>query len=153
VLELLGSWYLDEVTILSLCISRINRTIISHLKKVFNPTPRCRRYKRRYSSLSLNPKKSIFTMNEGKLLGFIVSKHGMWIEPKRTKAITKIPPPHNKNLCSHSSRRINFVRRFIPSFSETVKPLQDMIKKNVEFRWGSKEKEAFDKIKKILFKN
>jgi hypothetical protein len=33
-----------------------------------------------------------------------------------------------------------------------VKPLQDMIKKNVEFKWGSKEKEAFDKIKEDIEK-
>jgi hypothetical protein len=43
--------------------------------------------------------------------------------------------------------RINFVRIFVPSFAETVKPLQDMIKKNAEFKWGSKQKEYFDKIK------
>jgi len=39
------------------------------------------------------------------------------------------------------------VRRFIPSFVETVKPLQDMIKKDVEFKWGPKVKAEFDKIK------
>jgi len=38
------------------------------------------------------------------------------------------------------------VRIFAPSFAEIVKPLQDMIKKNTEFKWGPKEKESFDKI-------
>jgi hypothetical protein len=47
-------------------------------------------------------------------------------------------------------RRIDFVRRSILSFFETVKPLQDMIKKNVEFKWGSKEKEEFIKIKEDI---
>jgi hypothetical protein len=31
-----------------------------------------------------------------------------------------------------------------------VKPLQDMIKKNVEFKWGPRKKEYFDKIKTKL---
>jgi hypothetical protein len=105
---------------------------ISHLKKVFN---QCRKY-----DISLNPKKSIFVMDEGKRLGFIVSKHGMRIEPERTKEIANIAPPHNKKSIQSFLRKMIFVRRFIPSFFETVKPLQDMIKKNSKFSWGSKEK-------------
>jgi hypothetical protein len=38
--------------------------------------------------------------------------------------------------------KINFVRRFVPRFVENVKPLQDMIKKDVEFIWSSREKES-----------
>jgi hypothetical protein len=71
----------------------------------------------------------------------------MQIEPERTEAISKVPPPHNKKSMQSFLGRINFIRWFIPSFTETVKPLQDIIKKNVEFKWGSKEKEAFDIIK------
>jgi hypothetical protein len=40
--------------------------------------------------------------------------------------------------------KTNFVRIFVPI---SVKPLQDMIKKNVEFKPGSKEKESFEKNK------
>jgi hypothetical protein len=50
--------YLDDVTI----FSKNREDHISHLKKVFN---RCRRY-----DISLNPKKSIFVVDEGKLMGF-----------------------------------------------------------------------------------
>jgi len=92
-------------------------------------------------------------LDEDKLMGFIVSKHGMQIEPDRTEAINNIPPPHNKKSMQSFLERINSARWFIPSFSETVKPLQDMIKKNIEFRWGSKEKEALYKIKKLFFKH
>lgn len=46
--------------------------------------------------------------------------------------------------------RIKFVKRFVPSFVEIVKPLQDMIKKDVEIKWRSKEKESFTKIKEAI---
>jgi hypothetical protein len=36
--------------------------------------------------------------------------------------------------------KINFVRIFVPSFTEIVKPLQDMIKKNSTFKWEDKER-------------
>ena len=42
--------------------------------------------------------------------------------------------------------KINFVRRFIPSFSEIIRPSQKMIKKDTIFNWGQIEKESFQKI-------
>jgi hypothetical protein len=41
----------------------------------------------------------------------------------------------------------NFVRRFVPSFDEIVKPLEGMIKNDVEFRWGPRENASLDNIK------
>ena len=68
--------YLDDVTIFSK-----NRTDhLTHLRRVFE---RCRKY-----GISLNPKKSIFSVTEGKLLGFVVSKQGINIDPERTHAIS-----------------------------------------------------------------
>ena len=46
--------------------------------------------------------------------------------------------------------KINFVRRFVMSFAEIVKPLHNMIKKCVDFKWISKEKESFYQIKKEI---
>jgi hypothetical protein len=55
-------------------------------------------------------------MTEGKLLGFIVSKLGIVIDPERTKAISQISFPHNKKNMKSFLGKINFVRRFVPSF-------------------------------------
>jgi hypothetical protein len=114
--------YLDDVTI----FSKDRKYHIAHLRRIFN---RCRRY-----GILLNPKKNVFAVNEGRLLGFIVSKEGMMIEPERTKVISKIMYPHNTKSMYSFIRKINFVRRFFPSFVETVKHLQDMINKNEKFK-------------------
>ena len=37
--------------------------------------------------ISLNPKNSNFALEEGKLLGYIISKNGIKIEPEREDAI------------------------------------------------------------------
>jgi hypothetical protein len=42
------------------------------------------------------PKKSHFSMQEGKLLGYIVSKDGIKVDQKRIEAIYKINIPRNK---------------------------------------------------------
>ena len=45
---------------------------------------------------------------------------------------------------------INFVRRFVPNFSQIVKPLQQMVKKTVEFKWTDTENVSFNNIKKEI---
>jgi len=46
-------------------------------------------------NVRLNPKKYLFGILLGKLLGFIVSKRVIKVDPKKFKAINEIPPPQN----------------------------------------------------------
>ena len=67
--------YLDVMTI----FSNTGDEHLSHLKQTFK---KCRRY-----GLSLNPNNSIFSLQEGNLLGHIVSKDGFRIDPQRVETI------------------------------------------------------------------
>lgn len=80
----------------------------------------------------------------------MVSKDGMMIDPEREEVIVKFSPPHNKNSMQSFMGKINFVCRFIPSFAETVKPLQDMIKQKAEYKWEANQREAFANIKEAI---
>jgi len=46
--------------------------------------------------------------------------------------------------------KINFVRRFVPSFSKIIRPLQNMIKKDSSFSWGDIEKKSFIRIREAI---
>jgi hypothetical protein len=61
--------YLDDLTV----FSNSNAKHLVHLRQTFD---KCRKF-----GLSLNPKKSHFSMLEGKLLGHIVSKDGIKVDP------------------------------------------------------------------------
>ena len=65
-------------------------------------------------------------------------------------SINQIQLSNNKKSMQYFLGKINLVRRFIPSFAKTIKPLQDMIKKDAEFKWGPKNKTTFEKIKKKI---
>jgi hypothetical protein len=130
--------YLDDVTV----FSKNKKDHLSHLRDVLE---RCRKF-----GISLNPKKSVFAVEQGKLLGFIVSKYGMIIDPERTQAIANLPPPSSKKAMQSFLGKINFVRRFVPSFSEMVRPLQNLIKKDVLYKWGSQENQDFNSIRKSI---
>jgi hypothetical protein len=82
--------YLDDITV----FSKSDKEHYHHLKKVFL---KCRKF-----GLSLNPKKSLFYMKEGKLLGHIVSAEGVRIDPSRVEAIHTLSFPRSKKKLSLS---------------------------------------------------
>jgi len=67
--------YLDDITV----FSRYDKEHCQHMRRVFS---KCRKF-----GLSLNPKKSLFSMQEGNLLGHIVSARGVSIDPSRVESI------------------------------------------------------------------
>ena len=75
--------YLDDLTV----FSKSDAKHLVHLKQTFK---KCLKF-----GLSLNPKKSHFATQEGKILGHIVSKDGIKIDPKRVEAIDTINIPKN----------------------------------------------------------
>ena len=46
--------------------------------------------------------------------------------------------------------QINFVKRFVPDFSQIILTLQSMIKKNLILKWGKEERNSFELIMKSI---
>ena len=75
--------YLDDIKV----YSKSDEEHLKHLRKVLE---KCRRF-----GLYLNPKKTVFGLQEGKLLGHIISKEGIKIDPNRVEGILQISQPRN----------------------------------------------------------
>jgi hypothetical protein len=89
-------------------------------------------------------------MQEGKLLGHIVSRDEIKIDPKRVEAIDTINIPRNVKEIQSFLGKIIFLRIFIPNFAEIMKLITDMIKKNNEVKWTVEVKASFARIKKVI---
>ena len=76
--------YLDDIIV----FSKSNKEHLTHLRQTFD---KCRKF-----GLSLNPKKSLFAMEEARLLGHIVTSQGICIDSERVEAIQKVNLPRNK---------------------------------------------------------
>jgi hypothetical protein len=89
-------------------------------------------------------------MQEGKLLGHIVSRDGIKIDPKRVEAIDTINVPRNIKELQPFLGKIIFLRRFILNFSKIIKLIIDMLKKDSELKWTTESKVSFERIKKVI---
>jgi len=89
-------------------------------------------------------------MQEGKLLGLIVFKDGIKIDPKRVEAIQTINIPRNVKEIQAFLGTINFLRRFVPNFAEIVKLITSMLKKDNKVKWTTEAKASFEHIKKVI---
>jgi hypothetical protein len=130
--------YQDDLTV----FSKDGESHIGHLKQVFE---RCREF-----GISLNPAKSDFGVTECKLLGHIISKDGVKLDPERVEAIGKVPLPILKKSLQSFLGQTNFVHRFIPNYAEIVKPIYKLLKKDVKFEWNDESKRAFQDIKTTI---
>ena len=75
--------YMDDLNF----FSKDQSTHIADLRQVFN---RCRKY-----GISLNPKKCLFGVTKGKLLGHVISEAKISIDPDKIEAILKLSPPYS----------------------------------------------------------
>ena len=59
-------------------------------------------------------------------------------------------PPINKKELQNMFGMINYLAKFAPQLSETTRPMQDLLKENVEFIWDHKQDEALKKAKELI---
>jgi len=114
--------YLDDVTV----YSKSDDEHLQHLRRVFE---KCRKFE-----ISLNPKKSLFNLEEGNLLGHIISKDEIKIDPNIIEYILKIDHPRNIKELQSFIGKINFLRRFIPNLAELLRNITNMLKKYTKIK-------------------
>ena len=86
----------------------------------------------------MNHKKCIFGVSSKKLLGFIVSKREIEIDPNKIKAIAEMPPPKNIKELRGLMKRLQFIWRFISQHSQRRRPFYELLKGDIKFEWNKK---------------
>lgn len=108
--------YLNDLT----PFSKSDQEHLKHLRQVFLT---CRKY-----GICLNPKKSLFGLEEGELLGHIISKYGIRIALDRIQVMLQVPHPRNIKELQAFIGKINFLRRFIPNLAELIRLLNSTLR-------------------------
>lgn len=130
--------YLDDIIVIS-------NTFEGHLQNLESVFIRLNNYK-----LRAHRKKCQFVCAHIKYLGHILTADGIKMDPCKIDAIINRPPPRNVKQVMSFMQTCSWYRRFIPHFAEIIKPLSELTRKTVIWKWTDTEEDSFTKLKEML---
>jgi hypothetical protein len=126
--------YFDDWTVFSL--------LKNHIECLRLLLDKCRQ-----CQIALNPKKCIFFSPFGVLLGHIVCKQGLLVDPSKIAIIDDFPPPTSvKQLCT-ALGHTGYYRKFIKAYAQITTLMKNLLKKDCQFGWTDECQQSFDTLK------
>ena len=101
-------------------------------------------------NLVLNWEKLHFMVNQGIVLGHIISERGIEVDIAKVELISKLLSPTNVKTVRKFLGHAGFYRRFIRDFSKIAKPLYKLLEKDAKFEWDVECQERFEELKAYL---
>ena len=103
-------------------------------------------------------------VNQGIVLGHLVSNKGIEVDKAKVELISKLPPPppsppppppHTHTHTNVKAVRqflghAGFYKRFIKDFSKIEKPLYKLLEKDTKFAWDETCQKSFEELKPYL---
>ena len=130
--------YLDDVLV-------IGSTFQEHLKNLREVFTRLAK-----AGLKLKPSKCKLIRKELDFLGYVVSRNGISVDPKKVSAVTKFQTPVDVKSLRAFLGLASYYRRFVPAFSSVANPLYSLTRKDVAFVWSQECDTAFTQLKELL---
>ena len=84
------------------------------------------------------------------MLGFVVLKAGIGVDPSKVKAIIKLLPPSSLRQLQSLQGKEKNLRRFIPNYAEVTKGFTRLLKQNIPFYWDEIDQKSFYALKHAL---
>ena len=114
----------------------------SRLRKVLD---RLREY-----GVRLKRSKCRICVPEVKYVGVIFSGNGIRTDPDKVKAVTDMPPPHDKSSLMRFLGMVTYFGKFIPCMSTITAPLRGLLSKDTLWSWDKIHDTAVEKLKSLL---
>ena len=119
--------YVDDIVVKS-------ETRAGHFQILEQVFERSRKYK-----LCMNPMKCAFGVSTRKFLGFLIHHKGISVDLVKATAIATIKRPTTVKELKSFLGRVSYIRRFVPGLASVTSSLSKLLKKGVEFTWGTKQ--------------
>ena len=101
-------------------------------------------------NLVLNWEKCHFMVNQGIVLGHIISNRRIEVDKAKIGLIFELPSPTNVKTVRQFLGHAGFYRRFIKDFSKIAKHLYKLLEKDAKFAWDEDCLRSFGKLKAYL---
>ena len=102
------------------------------------------------NNLTVNSKKCIWGAPEVTFYGHTISAKGIKPTAGRIKAVKEFSEPKNPKEVSSFLGLVNYLGTFINNLATITAPLRNLLKKDVEWKWGKEEENTFAELKNIV---
>ena len=106
----------------------------------------------RESGLTVNEKKCKFRLPKLTFFGHDLSRRGIKPSEEKIAAIQDGESPKTASEARSFTGLVQYCAKFIPDSASIARPIQNLIRKHVDFVWGKKQQYAFDKLKSLMTK-
>ncbi|XP_035840174.1 uncharacterized protein LOC118487436 [Helianthus annuus] len=133
--------YMDDLVIMS----HEEETMLNNIQRTFDSL--------RSVNLKLNPTKCSFGMEEGKFLGFIVTRDGFKVNPEKVQAIQLMPSPATIKEMQRLAGRLAALNRFLANHAAKSYPFISTLRncgKKTPFQWTPEAEATFKQMKECL---
>ena len=89
-------------------------------------------------------------VNQGIVLGHVISKKGIEVDKAKVELISKLPPPTNVKAVRQFLGHKVSTKGLLKTFSKIAKPLCELLVKDTNFFWDGRCQERFKELKSHL---
>ena len=91
-----------------------------------------------------------FWLDTVKFLDHTISSEGISVDPSKVQELMDWKPPTSVHQIRSFLGLAGYYRRFIPDFPRIAKPMTELLKKDIKFKWDAKCDEAFHTLRAHL---
>jgi len=100
--------------------------------------------------LYVKPEKCEWKVWEVGFLGVVIGPNGIKMEKEKMRGVLEWPTPKCVKDVQKFLGLANYYRRFMKDFVEIARPMHRLVRKQEKWNWGSKQEEAFGRLKEIF---
>ena len=100
--------------------------------------------------ISLNLKKSIFYVPFGILLGHVVCRQGLMVDPTKIAIIVNLPPPALVKQLRTTLGHTGYYQKFIKGYAQITVPMENLLKHDAKYEWNEECQKSLDILKERM---
>eukprot|EP00253_Pinus_taeda_P007395 PITA_07395 len=105
----------------------------------------CRRYQ-----ITLNLKKCLFYVPFRILLGHVVCRQGLMVDPTKIRVIINLEVPRSVKQLRTTLGHTRYYRKFVKSYAQIIVPMEKLLKKDATFCWNEECQQSLDVLKENM---
>lgn len=127
--------YLDDILIFTITLEEHRMVVNEVLQRL------------KAHDLYLRPEKCEFEQEEIEYLGLVIKEGEVHMDPSNVEAVRTWPTPRTLREVRGFLGFANFYRRFIKDFSKIARPLHDLTKKDIPWKWEEPQQATFTTLR------